>query len=869
MDRVQANDITGSTGLDTIYAGAGSDTIDGFGDSDIILGEGGNDSITGGAGNDTITGGADDDSIAGGSGTDTAVYTGVWAEYDITFDPIAGTFTIADTVSGRDGTDTVVVIGSERVENFTFNGVTFTASQLINQAPIFSTAVLPGAIDEYVGLPASAWSFNAAADVSDPNNPTPGDVLTYSLVNDADGRFQIDPATGLVTIANYAFFDYETSGASHSYSIAVKVEDAGGLFDIQTFAINVNPLNEAPVATAVALGTVGEDPTSAFTITAAQLLAGASDVDGDTLTITALTIASGGGTLTPTGPGAWEYIPAANYNGLVTFNYTVTDNTLTASSTASLTVTPVNDLPLAGSPNTASGAEDTVITGSVPLGSDVETVPGALTYQLVAPVAGLVFNPNGTFAYTPAANANGAVSFQYRVAANANGAVSFQYRVVDGDGGVSTAATTFTINVTPVNDAPVIATLPDQASPEDQLITITAGDFAAQIGAFISDVDDANPTLSYSFVVRDGATIIHTHSFTGVPVGTSFTPPLNFDGALTVDVTVTDPAGATATSSFTLDVTPVNDLPLAGSPNTASGAEDTVITGSVPLGSDVETVPGALTYQLVAPVAGLVFNPNGTFAYTPAANANGAVSFQYRVVDGDGGVSTAATTFTINVTPVNDAPVIATLPDQASPEDQLITITAGDFAAQIGAFISDVDDANPTLSYSFVVRDGATIIHTHSFTGVPVGTSFTPPLNFDGALTVDVTVTDPAGATATSSFTLDVTPVNDLPLAGSPNTASGAEDTVITGSVPLGSDVETVPGALTYQLGRAGRRPGVQPERHLRVYAGRQRQRRGQLPVSRGRRRRRGLHGRHHLHHQRHAGERRAGDCDASGSGEP
>ena len=85
-----------------------------------------------------------------------------------------------------------MVTGSERVENFSFNGVTFTASQLINQAPVFSTTVQPDSIDENVGQTQPAWSFNAAADVTDPNNPTPGDVLTYSLVNDAGGRFQIN-----------------------------------------------------------------------------------------------------------------------------------------------------------------------------------------------------------------------------------------------------------------------------------------------------------------------------------------------------------------------------------------------------------------------------------------------------------------------------------------------------------------------------------------------------------------------------------------------------------------------------------------------------------------------------------------------------
>ena len=98
---------------------------------------------------------------------------------------------------------------------------------------------------------------------------------------------------------------------------------------------------------------------TAYTITAATLLAGVTDVDGPSLSITSVSVASGGGSLVNNGNGTWTYTPAANYSGPVSFTYTASDGSLSASSTASLTLASVND-PRWRSPVTLlSAPEDT------------------------------------------------------------------------------------------------------------------------------------------------------------------------------------------------------------------------------------------------------------------------------------------------------------------------------------------------------------------------------------------------------------------------------------------------------------------------------------------------------------------------------
>ena len=79
----------------------------------------------------------------------------------------------------------------------------------------------------------------------------------------------------------------------------------------------------------------------------AQLLANASDVDGDTLSVNSLKLNSDSAALTNNDDGTWTITPNANWNGKLQISYAVSDgNGGSADLTANLDVTPVNDAPL-------------------------------------------------------------------------------------------------------------------------------------------------------------------------------------------------------------------------------------------------------------------------------------------------------------------------------------------------------------------------------------------------------------------------------------------------------------------------------------------------------------------------------------------
>ncbi len=181
-----------------------------------------------------------------------------------------------------------------------------------------------------------------------------------------------------------------------------------------------------------------------------------------------------------------------------------------------------------------------------------------------------------------------------------------------------------------------------------------------------------------------------------------------------------------------------NQTPLAPG-GSASMAEDAVLSGTVP-GSDPDG--DTLTFSVVTPPASgvLVLNADGTYTYTPAANFNGVRSFVYQVADGNGGTATG--TFTITITPVNDAP---NAPDS--------TGTVANNATLSGTVVAtDVD--GDSLTYSVTVAPGSGSVSMNSagaYTYTPAG-GYTGSVSFtwqatDGTLsdtgTVTITVTAP------------------------------------------------------------------------------------------------------------------------------
>ncbi|MGH3768460.1 MAG: Ig-like domain-containing protein, partial [Pseudonocardiaceae bacterium] len=135
-------------------------------------------------------------------------------------------------------------------------------------------------------------------------------------------------------------------------------------------SVLLNASNRPPVAAGDAYTTAEDTP---LTVTAPGVLGNDTDPDGDTLTAVVVS-PPGHGSLTVNTNGSFTYTPAPNYSGPDSFTYKASDATATSNTaTVALTVTPVNDTPVAVN-DSYTIAEDTPLTVTVPgvLGNDTD-----------------------------------------------------------------------------------------------------------------------------------------------------------------------------------------------------------------------------------------------------------------------------------------------------------------------------------------------------------------------------------------------------------------------------------------------------------------------------------------------------------------
>ncbi|SVC84565.1 uncharacterized protein METZ01_LOCUS337419, partial [marine metagenome] len=285
-----------------------------------------------------------------------------------------------------------------------------------------------------------------------------------------------------------------------------------------SFDITVTPVNDAPVADATSA--IGDEDLSL------SIDLSGSDIDGDTLSFSLGSDASNG-SVTILGSVA-TYAPNANFNGLDSFTFVANDGQLSSSAaTVSLTVNPVNDAPAFDDLSDASVAEDTDFILELSA-SDIDG--DALTFLASVDANGSVSVDGSTLTVTPAQDYNGDITVN----------------VIASDGQASGSGS-FTLSVTPVNDAPVLSALDNQAIDEDTSLTLelSANDVDGDGLTFTAENGDSDITV-------DGTTL-------------TITPPANYNGSDTVTVTVSD-GDLSDSTTFTLIVNPINDAPVVVNP---------------------------------------------------------------------------------------------------------------------------------------------------------------------------------------------------------------------------------------------------------------------------------------------------------------
>jgi hypothetical protein len=535
---------------------------------------------------------------------------------------------------------------------------------------------------------------------------------SYGVVAIVDGKVTYTPTadySGADTFT-YVVGDLATDG------ITVQSKTIG------TVNITVSETNLDPI-TVDDLKTVSEDSSN----NKVSVLVNDNDPNGNTLTL--VDASQGAHGTTTTAGNDVMYTPDANYEGVDTFTYTVSDGKGgSKTGEVTVTVTGVNDAPTAVNDALGSVAVDQGIVKLDVLANDIDIDTGdSVTIKSV-----------GTNGITNLGNqvsiSQGKISYNANTVTN--GTDSFDYIITDGDE-TATATATLTLSSNTNPDA-----LNDQ-------VTIVE-DTATEIKVLSNDTDkdaDRLSVLEINIEPENGSV-----SLTNGKV--FYTPNANYVGTDSFTYIVKDGKGGRDEATVEINVTAVNDAPDTNVDQTSVVAGTTnniidVLSNDVDVDGDTITVTDIGTGATLKD--GVVTLTNGVITYTPKDGFTGSDSFTYTVSDG---TATATATANISVTAANTAPVAAN-----NTVATVIVEDSRDNQIDLTASISDADD--DTVSIVAVTQG------EHGTVKLTAGKVFyTPDDDYHGSDSFTYTVNDESGGQDSGVHTLTISNVDDLAEAG-------------------------------------------------------------------------------------------------------
>ena len=641
--------------------------------------------------------------------------------------------------------------------------------------------------------------------------------VTYSLFDDAGGRFAIDSSTGIVTVADGTQLNREAD-ATHDITIRATSDD--GSTDDTTFTIAINDVDEFEISAIsdsdATLDNVDENATVGVT-------AFASDADATTNGVTysldddatgQFAIDGSSGLVTVAGAidreaGATRTITVRATSDDASFS--TKDFTIAINDLDEFDISAISDAD-ATLDNVDENATVGTTVGVTAFASDGDATTDGVTYSLDDDSTGQ-FAINGS---------SGLVTVAGAIDREAGATRTITVRATSDDGSFSTKD--FTIAINDLNDnAPIISVgqtfeVSEFASNGDGVGTATA-----------TDVDTVGVIQNWAITSGDVDGVFEVDAASG-EIRVADNSLLNFETTATyvLSLRVEDGANTSSTQTVTVNVVDENDVPVlnvnAGIPVVEGG--DVIISSAELEVSDEDELPSDIRYTVVdSPSASrleLTSDPGVSIAtFTQADIDNNLLrfvhdgseaddSFTFSISDGSGG-TIGTTLFSISNLRVNDAPVNSTPASQTTNEDTPLVFSSG---AGNGISVSDVDLNGGLIGIRLVATNGTLTLASTSglvfasgngsndsdlvFAGLIddvndalKGLKFAPNANYNGPATVRV-ITRDMGSSGSGGEQIDddtinitVTAVNDNPVAAD-DEYSTSEDNALTVTVASG-----------------------------------------------------------------------------------
>ena len=512
--------------------------------------------------------------------------------------------------------------------------------------------LLPDAVDEnaVVGTTVGVLAYATDDDATT-------SAITYSLDDDAGGRFAIDAVTGVVTVAGA--LDREVAAL---HSIIVRATSADGSFSTQTFNIGVNDVDEFDTGAIsdidAAANSVAENAAVGALV---GITASASDADATTNTITyTLDNDAGGrfgidgttGVVTVAGvldreaaPSHGIVVRATSADG----SFSTQGFTIAVADVNEFGVGPITDANAAAD-SVAENAAPGTLVGITAVASDADATTNAITYSLDVDAGGrFAIDANtGVVTVAGALDAEAAVSHNIVV------------RAASADGSFSTQ--TLTVSVADVNEAPVI---------NNQVFGGPENSANATVFGSIAFADqDVGDTATYTITAGNLGGAFSIDALGQLRVANSAALDFETTPSFSLTVQVQDAGGLTDTATVTVNLSGVNEAPaLASNTLTVMQGGSVVVSPAYITASDVDNAAATLIFTVSSVANGrfeLVGGPGVAItSFTQAEVTAGLVVFVQ-----DGSAAAPSYQMTVSDGALSDGPVSAAI--SFSPSAPLI-----------------------------------------------------------------------------------------------------------------------------------------------------------------------------------------------------
>ncbi|MCC9599647.1 cadherin-like domain-containing protein [Stieleria sp. JC731] len=504
-----------------------------------------------------------------------------------------------------------------------------------------------------------------------------------------------------------------------------------------------------------------------------DLLSGATDADGDTLSVSNFSFTAGdtsGATLSGNNvnldPSAYNTL-AVGESVVITATYDIIDgNGGSVGQTLSLTVTGVNDPPVVSGPISETRSENAT-SFTIDLLQNASDVDSSDTLDAI----NIVQNGTDDASGITVDDTNNQITVDPSAYAALNDGESvtvvYDYQVSDGNGGTVNTTVSITINGDTPNQNPTVS------GPVTATFSEDAGDDTVDLlsGATDPDTGDTLNVSGLTLVSGDASGV--TVNGNSLSVSPSVYNDLQQGQSETIvySYNIIDGEGGSVAQTATVTITGVNDAPVVGNALSLTVTEDDnstsldLLTGaSDPDAGDTVSVDGLTLTSgdasgITTSTSSLSIDPS---AYNSlAAGESEVIIYTYNVIDGFGGSTPQSATITI--TGVNDAPTVGAAITATVTEDD--STTTVDLIA--GAADADTSDSLTVANFTTVSGDSTPFSVVNDTT-----LSFDP--NYYNSLAageseiviVNYNVVDGNGGSAAQTATITITGVNDAPTVG-------------------------------------------------------------------------------------------------------